>query len=75
MSQPSGGSPTCKGGQCGSTCPAGSIDCGGTCTNITDNDEHCGKCNNKCPQGTHLCKNSQCIAGCKDSTACNNDSY
>ncbi len=36
----------CMAGKCG--CPTGQLDCGGTCTDVTNNDANCGVCGKVC---------------------------
>jgi hypothetical protein len=47
----SGGSPssgTSSGSSSGLQCPAGSYDCGGTCSDLIADDSNCGSCGNSC---------------------------
>ncbi len=58
------------------TCPAGTTACGNACADLTQNELHCGACNNTCPQqggiAYPVCSNSQCGFEClSGATECN----
>lgn len=52
---PDGGDP------CGG-CPEGQLCCGGECTEVELNNDHCGLCDRVCPSG-EVCTNGWCMCG------------
>ena len=44
------------------TCNSGITNCGGTCSNLSNDANHCGTCGNACASG-HACVNGACQAG------------
>lgn len=46
---------------CARACPAGQIECGGTCVNPATNSNACGACGRSCAAGT-ACSNGYCCA-------------
>ncbi|EEQ30886.1 PE-PGRS family protein [Microsporum canis CBS 113480] len=49
---------TCQGGKC--ICPAGSINCSGTCKNIWKDNANCGACGKGCDNGK-TCERGRCV--------------
>ena len=72
------GDEQCKNGYC--YCPSSTnfaeyIKCDGICTNIRDNPEHCGSCNNKCEiancnSGVCLTSDAECEMECGENEIC-----
>jgi Cys-rich repeat protein len=66
-----GASPTCAGGECGYSCPAGTDNCDGTCTYLSSTDD-CGACGNVCASGVagaiDVCDGGACSYYCPDGT-------
>lgn len=61
---PSGGSATCSGGKCKSSCHvAGDTICGSTCVNLQTDASNCGSCGHACPSG-QVCSQGQCMLSC-----------
>ena len=52
-----GGMESCQAGVC--VCPPGNL-CGGVCSNLTNDHDHCGSCNNACPAAAS-CIASNCV--------------
>src|SRR5436190_2137785 len=48
------------GGVCSVQCMTGSMCCGGTCVNHTNDPFNCGKCGNVCPSGAPFCGSVTC---------------
>jgi hypothetical protein len=44
---------------CARSCPAGQVDCGGTCRNLSTSSSNCGACGNSCGGGA-TCQNGYC---------------
>jgi len=57
---------SCDGGGCPeeSRCPSGEAMCGGSCTELLENTEHCGDCHRRCAKGQQ-CKNGRCVTLCQ----------
>lgn len=49
----------CIRGECESFCPAGQVECAGTCPNVMTDSEHCGRCFNQCGQ-RETCEEGKC---------------
>jgi hypothetical protein len=45
-------------------CPEGKSRCGDRCVNLDRNENHCGSCGNRCPEG------SECVGGTCDAAPC-----
>jgi glucosylceramidase len=60
------GGQSCQASQC--KCPAGLLDCGGSC--VASDATHCGSCVNACSSG-QVCSNNACTSSCGGgTTAC-----
>ena len=57
---------------CSTTCPAGQLICGGSCTDTKTDNIHCGDCNRPC-KPSEQCTNGACIAIEDCSIVCNKD--
>ena len=44
------------------SCPAGEVDCGGVCVDLSTDDFDCGACGATCPGGT-VCSGGVCVGG------------
>ena len=62
------GGKLCASGSC--KCPSGLTDCGGVCRDLTKDNNHCGKCGNKCVSGK-VCINSFCTPTAQEGARCN----
>jgi hypothetical protein len=66
-----GGSLTCNAGSCG--CPAGTIDCGGTCVNPNTDAHNCGGCGWACSLPDNRCVAGSCTCGAGLQVCCGGD--
>jgi len=56
----------CAAGVCGATCGAGTVDCGGSCSNTASDPSHCGACGTVCALANvrvQACSGSACVVG------------
>lgn len=70
----------CPGNKC--RCRSGFRDCSGNCTNVENDKDHCGQCNNRCGSGERCCDGDcvnldlsdgncgACGAGCDETEEC-----
>jgi hypothetical protein len=75
---------TCVDGQCnivqapdntnpGGFCPGSEVCCGGACTDVHENVDHCGTCANHCANPTPVCvEDGNCVA-CQADAQCRSD--
>jgi hypothetical protein len=45
------------------SCPAGQVDCGGACFDVSSDPDHCGSCDNTCGFG-ESCASGNCVGQC-----------
>jgi len=45
-------------------CPDGQVECGGRCTDVASNVNHCGACGNVCDAG-RVCSRGECVQTCQ----------
>jgi hypothetical protein len=75
---------TCVGGQChfaqapdntnpGGLCPGSEVCCGGNCTDVDGNVDHCGTCDRQCANPTPVCSEDGTCVACQADAQCRHD--